>query len=351
MLVLKQKIAAVLADPLAASRAADRPVGYVGFDMPLDIMYATERSFFHLPWQAGRATPEADKWLESSFPGWAFSLLEDWINGVFDHFDSVVFTRSDDAAQRLYYYLCEMQRRGIVSGPTPRILDAALIPRESSVRHCMHAISNLMTELEMDADSLEGGITRANNYRTVYGRLEQFRAGPGHLFENIARASLFCDLYPQLQDLQFPVQSNTRRVVLTGSAPPDDRMHITVEASGWTIGADTHQRSLLRHGPPLECLPENALNAVAKRLNSSAYALRSFSSQTSRMMAEASRIEASAVVLWVTAEDEALAWHIAQQRLALEAAEIPALILTHQRWGGQEESLDSITQFFRELDA
>ena len=40
------------------------------------------------------------------------SIAEQWLTGELDFLDAVVFPRSDDSAQRLYYYLCELQRRG-----------------------------------------------------------------------------------------------------------------------------------------------------------------------------------------------------------------------------------------------
>src|SRR5690606_23352060 len=111
------------------ARRSAAPVAYVGCDLPPDLALATERTFSHLPWRAGRATPWADRWLERSFPGWARSMLEDWAAGEYDFFDAVIFSRGDDATQRLYYYVCELQRRGRLGGPRPLVLDVACIPR------------------------------------------------------------------------------------------------------------------------------------------------------------------------------------------------------------------------------
>src|SRR5690606_38530408 len=115
--------------PLAASRGG---IGFVGPDVPVDVLLASGRPFGHLPWRAtgaigaigatgatgaAGATPWADRWLESSFPFWARSILEQWHDGAFDALDTVIFSRADDASQRLYYYVAELKRRGKRGGP------------------------------------------------------------------------------------------------------------------------------------------------------------------------------------------------------------------------------------------
>src|SRR5690606_9904553 len=137
------RLAAILADPLASARASGNALAYVGTGVPPDRGLAAARPFCHLPWRSGRATPWADQWLEAAFPDWARSLREDWAAGAFDCFEAVIFSRGDDAAQRLYYYVCELQRRGRLAGPRALILDLALVPRESSVRHCRLALARL----------------------------------------------------------------------------------------------------------------------------------------------------------------------------------------------------------------
>src|SRR5690606_35990857 len=100
------------------------------------------------------ATPWADRWLESSFPYWSRAILEQWHDGAFDQLETVVFSRADDASQRLYYYVAELQRSGKLRGPAPRMFDIALIPRESSLAHTEGALLELMGALDVEADAL-----------------------------------------------------------------------------------------------------------------------------------------------------------------------------------------------------
>src|SRR5690606_34661888 len=129
------------------------------------------------------------------------------------------------SAQRLYYYVCELQRRGMLSGPRPLILDVAAIPRAGSVQHNMHALRTLMTELELDMDCVHAGVTRANRQRQLFARLEHERSGPGHLYENMTRAALFDDPLPALEHIRLMPIAVPLRLYLAGSVPPDDTLH------------------------------------------------------------------------------------------------------------------------------
>ena len=57
---LEAMIEAVLTDPLARAQAAPRAIGYVGFDIPEDLLAAPGLTACHLPWRTGIATPRAD---------------------------------------------------------------------------------------------------------------------------------------------------------------------------------------------------------------------------------------------------------------------------------------------------
>lgn len=356
---LRAMLAATLADPLAPFRAQDRALAYVGFDMPLDVLFASGRPFCHLPWHKGRATPQADRWLETAFPGWARSMLEDWFDGAFDCFERVIFTRGDDAAQRLYYYLCELQRRGLLKGPSPCIFDVALIPRASSVAHCERALRRLMQELDVDAASLRSGIACANrqrawlaridNARIDSARLEGARHAPGHLYENIARAALFRDMSLMGGSLVLPAAPPMRRLLLAGSVPPDDMLHRAAENCGWNVVHEAHQLNLCRLGPPLRDTDPDPVTLLAQHCNSQASGSRSFVDRAAELVAAHRRTGADALALWLTDEDEALAWHVARQRAALTEAGIPHLVMTRRRWDGSDGAADELCSFLQAL--
>jgi hypothetical protein len=55
------------------------------------------------------------------------------------------------------------------------------------------------------------------------------------------------------------------------------------------------------------------------------------------------------VLLWLTREDEALAWKVPAQRAQLAAARIPALVMAARRWDACDGAAEQIQRFLQEL--
>jgi hypothetical protein len=323
-------------------------VGYVGADVPIEVLLATGRPFGHLPWRSAAPTPWADGWLESSFPFWARSILEQWHDGAFDAIHTVVFSRAEDASQRLFYYVLELQRRGLLRGPTPRMFDVALIPRESSVARTAAAIGELARSLGAAPEDLREGIRRANALRETAQQLQSRRSGHGPLHERVARAALWSDPSKWLDDVEMPAaELDVPRVLLGGSVPPDDRLHRAVEAAGAAVVAEAHVHELGRLGSPVQADADSAERALAKHLIEGSVGPRAFRDRASWIVERAVNARAAAVVLWFTREDEALAWHVPTQTQALRAAAIPALVLPAARWQCDDGALQRVTDFCR----
>jgi hypothetical protein len=335
----------VLADPLHAARSRTGAIAYVGVDVPSDLLLATGRVTCHLPWRADRATPVADQWLESGFPGWARSMIEDWAAGQFDCFDQVVFSRGEDSIQRLYYYVCELQKRGALGGPKPIIFDIAKIPRESSRRHTVAAVGKLARQLGIDEAGMLAGIARANGRRKLFDRIDAGRETHGSLYERVARATLFADLDSLLETAAWPTGTVTGRVLLAGSAPPDDRLHLAVERTGWSVTGEMIERSLTRLGPQTQSNFHNAAEAIAHQLLATSLGPRGFGDAAAALVAAARRARADVVLIWLTREEEALSWHVPAQRERLAAAGIAAHFMTSRSWDATDGASDEIHRF------
>ena len=348
MTPLEQKLDALLADPLEAARADGRAIGYVGGDVPVDLLLATGRAIAHLPWNVGQPTPRADGWLESSFPGWAQSMLEDWAAGRFDCFAQVVFSRGNDVAQRLYYYVCELQRGGQLAGPEPLIFDIAYIPRDASLRHTEAALRRLAAQLGVDATALAAGIVQANRLRGTLERLEAGRVANGSLYEKLVRASLFADVTALLPTCALPDASPARcRVLLAGSSPPDGRLHEAVDATGAAVIAELHELASARLGPVIDAAAADPFDAIARQRRQAPIGPRSFGDPAARLADWVRRTRAQAVLLWLTQDDEALAWHLPAQREALAQAGIPVLSMSARRWDAGDGAAADIAAFLK----
>jgi hypothetical protein len=330
---LDARVDAVLTDPLAQARAALAAIGYVGFDLPEDLLAAFDGVALHLPWDADMATPRADAWLEPSFQPWAHSILEQWADGAFDFLARVIFSRGNDTAQRLYYYICELQRRGELGGPTPLILDLAYIPRTSSVDRSAETIEALAAALGLHDAALERGIAVANHRRSLFADLARQRAGAGARHERIGRAALFAALEGLTVEAEAP--DERRRVLLAGSPPPDDRLHAAIERGDWMVAGELSEMTPARLGPPIN--GEGAPAArIALQLQAPRFGPRSFADPAIAIVEEARRVRAEAVVLWLIEQEESIVWHVPAQVAALKGAGLPVLILSRRRWDGAD---------------
>jgi hypothetical protein len=345
-----------LGDPLAAGRANQGGIGFVGPDIPIEVLIASGRPFGHLPWHADDATPWANQWLESSFPYWSRSILEQWQAGSFDSLETVVFSRADDASQRLYYYVRELQRRGKLRGPAARIFDIALIDRQSSLAHTESAVTELMSVLDVAADALPGAIEQANGLRRRFSDIERDRVANGPLYERFARAALWTNPCQWIGALQLPKSPPAEtRILLAGSMPPDGRLHEAVESTGASVVAEAHALALDRLGVVPGTVPhgngtgietdEQPARALARKLRVSSISPRAFFDRGQWIVKRARSVHADAVVIWLTREDEALAWTAPSQQRALVAAGLPVLLLAARRWQADDGACEQIAEF------
>lgn len=333
----------ILAAPLQPLQQSG--LGFVGSDIPVELLLASGRPFGHLPWQVGVPTPLADRWLESSFPGWARSILEQWFTGAFDQLAGVVFSRGDDAAQRLCYYLRELQQRGLLGGPAVHLLDLALIPRESSVAHTATAIDTLAGRLGIADEAWPAAIARANQLRGDLVRMQARRGSPGAVHERLLRAALWSDATQWIDKVTLPSTQLERRVLLAGSMPPDDRLHRAVDATGACIVDELHPGGPARLGPVIDETAESPAMRIARHLQRHASGPRAFIDRAGQVLDRVRASRANAVILWLTREDESPGWQLPAQTRRLREAGIPLLVLADTQWAADHSALDAVTRF------
>jgi hypothetical protein len=285
----------------------------VGPDLPQDLFAATGGYAGALGWNVDRQFPRAAAWLENKFAPWAFSIVEDWAAGNFDDLNAVVFSRSDDTAHRLYYYIEELRRRGLLAGPEPLVFDVARIGRPSSVDHTVAAVRALAKRLDVNDAALERGIAATNARRAkTHPRPPQ---GP------------IC--------------------LLAGSPPPDRRVHSFIEAAGWAAAGETLAEAWAALGANVVPNSGDPCAAVGRQLHAAQAGRRGFFDPAQALRAQVRATEAKAVVLWCTEEDETQVWHVPAQRRVLEEAGIPALVLTRCSWRADDGVDEKIAAFLK----
>jgi hypothetical protein len=72
---------------------------------------------------------------------------------------------------------------------------------------------------------------------------------------------------------------------------------------------------------------------------------RAFFDRAAAVVERARTVRADAVVLWLTREDEALAWSAPALQHALADAGLPMLLLPAARWQADDGALEMITEF------
>jgi hypothetical protein len=284
------------------------------------------------------------------------ALAEQWLAGALDFIAAVVLPRSHDSAQRLYYYLCELQRRGLCAGPTPLLFDVASIPRASSFEHTLASTRLLARSLGATDAGLAQAMTRVAQREAVLQRLALLRLDDAPLPGSAAQCALRAaehdhgDAFEQALASwldEAPRSTPGKRLLLAGSAPPDDRLHRAVEAAGATIVRDHTETDLpsmrpFAGGDPLEW--------IARRHHAARSPAQHMLESRAWLVEQARAARADGVLLWLIEEDEALPWEAAAQAAALHDAGIRALTLTRQRWLAEPSVLDTIADFVRALE-
>ena len=286
-------------------------IASVGPCLPADLFEATGRYAGPLPWQLGRPTPKADRWLESMFPVWARSVLEDWAQGRFDELAAVVFSRADDAAQRLYYYVCELQRRGLVGGPRPTIVDVAKIPRPTRAARSIDAVRRLAREFALSDDDLRAGIAEANRRRAERAAIDP--EGPA--------------------------------CILVGTPPPHRLLHEAISDVGFSPVGPTLAELWADPGPPIDETEADPAAAIGRQIHLRHDDRRGFADAARSSLALAQVCNARAAVLWYGEEDEARAWDVPRVQAALANAGLPLTVMTRRDEAGRDGAPAEIRAF------
>lgn len=273
-------------------------IAYAGPNLPHDLFEATGRTVGPLSWTIDRPMPAADRWLESKFAPWTRSVLQDWADGALDHLEAVIFSRADDSAQRLYYYLCELRRAKSMGGPEPLMLDIAKIARESSVARTEAALRKLGDRLGVESAALSAAI--------VGGNAKRGRAGPGS-----GSAGPVC--------------------LIAGSPLPDDRMHKIFAQRGWCAVGRTLADEWTDRGPLVDETGD-PFAALARQLNARHLDTRGFSDRSARLVQQARDVGAKAALLWLIEEDDTSVWHLPALRAALTREGLPVQVATRRDW-------------------
>jgi hypothetical protein len=358
---LERLVDNALHDPLAAarahSRAGGRVLGYVGEEIPVELIIASGAFPLRVPSFAGTSTAMADRYLESSFSPSVRSIAEQYLQGALDCLNAIILPRSDDSGQRLYYYLGELRSRGLAGGPPPLIYDLSKIPRDTSLAHSLWATRRLAAEIGADDHALSAAAAKRNRRRELFAATARARTDGaglrGSVMERIFRAADFCEadaFDAALADWLTGAgwRAAGPRVLLTGNAPPDERLHRVVEEAGGNVVAElgAHASCSVALRP---IAPDGSFTAIAAHYHSGGFGSRTFVDRAVLLRTAAQAARVDAVIIWLIEQEDALIWDLPAQLSALAAAGIAALPLVRRCWDGSDGALSEIAAFMHSL--
>lgn len=288
-------------------------IALAGPDLPHAVLHAAGCHAGPVALDVERATPRAQQWVESKFTPWAFALVEAWAEGEYDGLDGVLFSRADDTSQRVYYYVCELQRRGLLAGPRALICDIGKIPRETSRDLTVAAVRKLANELGVSDKALEQAIVAGNAARSTAA---------------IARPAA-------------PV------CLLHGTPPPDRRLHDVIAQAGFAASGLTLAEFWLAPGPSVAEGTGDPAAALGAQMHARRQGARSFADPAAQVRDAVAASGASAVVLWRIEEDEAQTWQFPAELRALAEDGLPVLTLTRSDWLARDRAPAAITEFLQ----
>lgn len=348
---------ALLADPLNVARTAardgKRAIGYIGNDVPVALICAANALPVRLRGDARVSTARADQFLESAHAPEMRAIVEQWLSGELDFIDAVVFPRTDDSAQRIYYYLCELQRRRLCGGPRPLLYDVADIGRPSSTGYTRESTRRLAQELGTREELLAAAIQRVAQRDLLLAEIRARRSAEtplaGSLGWRVNRASAgdwreVFDAATRRWLMAAPGLSGPRRILLAGDPPPDESLHGAIESVGGTVVIE------LTESVPGETSTQlDIIDALADHFHARRNPVREMRANGTWVADSARHARADAVVFWLIEEDEALPWEIVRQMRSVDASGIPTLLLSRQPWRVAGAVLDQVKEFVATL--
>jgi benzoyl-CoA reductase/2-hydroxyglutaryl-CoA dehydratase subunit BcrC/BadD/HgdB len=361
MSAFETRVADTLRDPLAQARAhaarGRNVIGFVGAEIPVELIIASGAYPVRLASTADARTDAADRYLESTFMPDVRSIAEQYLQGALNFLHSIILPRSNDSAQRLYYYLSELRTRQFQAGPEPLIFDLAKIPREASRQHSRLATQRLAAEIGVVSSALPGAIRQRNRRRELFLKAMQMRrihgGIRGSVMDRIFRSADLCDADEFDRDFggwlshADPAESR-RRLLLIGSSPPDERLHLAVEEGGGNVVSEGDAYASRSVSLPL--IPAvGSLDAIADHYHALPVSTRAFVDRAAAINNLAEGVAADGVIIWLIEEEDTLIWDLPAEMSALQASSTPTLRLVRRRWDLSDGALEEIISFTRGL--
>lgn len=329
-----------------------RVAGYVGADVPVELLTAAGYDPVRLTGAPGTDTAAGDRLLGTGVDPLARSVLTRLLAQEFGPLDLLVVSRDCEASLRLFYVLRELARVDPRPGlPPVHLVDVLHLPHRTTTRYVLAKVRELRARLgdrgaPVADDALRAAIAAHDRVRGLLRELGALRhadatrlTGAEYVETVLATTALPVAAAERLVRERLAAVRDRAPVgglpvFLTGSAHDGPQVYRQLEAAGLLVVGEDHDGGdlLVRRdvGVPAPGAEELAL-AERYQHNGPSAPRASIGARAAHTAAAARERGARALVAYVRRGDDAPAWDLPAQRAATG---LPAVLLGRQPYGG-----------------
>jgi benzoyl-CoA reductase/2-hydroxyglutaryl-CoA dehydratase subunit BcrC/BadD/HgdB len=317
-------------------------VGYVGADVPVELITAAGLRPLRLTGKPGRDSALGDRYLGRGVDPVARSILTRILTGDYGPLEAIVVSRDCEASLRLFYALRELHRVEPALGlPPVRLVDVLHLPHHTTTRYVHAKVAQLREWLgrwrPIGDDDLAAAITAHDTLRRSLGRLAALRRAnrlSGTRFLETVAATTGVPvtegiaLVDRLLAEDRPEVEGTR-LFLTGSSHDHPAVYETVERNGFLVVGEDHDWGELLFARTCAAPTELAL-AERYQHNGPSAPRASIRQRAVHTAAAARACDAEVLFSYARIHDDAPPWDFPEQRAATG---LPAVLAERQPYG------------------
>ncbi|RSD11901.1 2-hydroxyacyl-CoA dehydratase family protein [Amycolatopsis eburnea] len=310
-------------------------VGYVGADVPVELITAAGLRPLRLTGKPGRDSALGDRYLGRGVDPVARSILSRILTGDYGPLEAIVVSRDCEASLRLFYALRELHRVEPALGlPPVRLVDVLHLPHHTTTRYVHAKIAQLREWLgrwrPIGDDDLAAAITAHDTLRRSLGRLVALRranrlSGTRFLETVAATTTMPVAEAGALVEraLADPGETEGTRLFLTGSSHDTPAVYETLERNGFLVVGEDHDWGELLFARTCAAPTELAL-AERYQHNGPAAPRASIRQRAAHTAAAARACGAEVLLSYARVHDDAPPWDFPEQRAATGLAAVLA---------------------------
>ncbi|GAB1263356.1 2-hydroxyacyl-CoA dehydratase subunit D [Aurantivibrio infirmus] len=348
-------------------------VGYLSNNIPLELIEAAGMMPFHLNGDPKQNTEHADEFMEPAFDPITRVIFDSLLKGDFEFVDLILLPRSNDAQQRLYYYICEIQRKHPhYKLPPVFLVDLLSSPRATTEKHNLLKFKEFLTFLEsftesvIDEQKISAAIKSYNLVRNQLREFNHYRADPNSALSSLdayhAYSATQCltvedltqALTKILATLEEKLKLKTRddlevgtkkRFILAGNGVDHPDLHRFLDSLGATVAGDYH--SYGNHFLVTQINEEiDPLEAITEHYYRDTKSSRSFNFDPEEIVRFAKQQNASGILFHYLKKEEAITWLYPKQQLAAKEHGLKVVMLPEQDYETKTDVMQPLLQDF-----